>query len=161
MAPGLASQTVTSRRWSVQPCIRPVSGAVRMTAGHNGSVRHWHGCKHLHNRLLRTVKALADCKHGVSRSWVYRFTSPVTKRVRWMGLGSCDVVPLAEARDLAKHACKLVTFGADPIEHRKATVAAEREAYLHEQASKMTLSFPTSWRDCASATACRPERWSF
>ena len=23
-----------------------------------------------------------DRKHGVSRSWVYRFTSPVTKRVR-------------------------------------------------------------------------------
>ncbi len=34
---------------------------------------------------------------------------------------------------------KLVTFGADPIEHRKATVAAEREAYLREQASKMTF----------------------
>ena len=81
-----------------------------------------------------------DKKHGVSRSWVYRFTSPVTKSVRWMGLGSCDVVPLAEARDLAKHARKLVTFGADPIEHRKATVAAERQAYLHEQASKMTFT---------------------
>jgi hypothetical protein len=31
---GLASQNFTSRRWSVQPCVRPVS-AVRMTAGHN------------------------------------------------------------------------------------------------------------------------------
>ena len=81
-----------------------------------------------------------DKKHGVSRSWVYRFTSPVTKRVRWMGLGSCDVIPLAEARDLAKHARKLVTLGADPIEHRKATVAAERQAYLYEQASKMTFA---------------------
>ena len=30
----LASQNFTSRRWSVQPCVRPVS-AVRMTAGHN------------------------------------------------------------------------------------------------------------------------------
>ena len=98
-----------------------------------------------------------DRKHGVSRSWVYRFTSPVTKRVRMMGLGSCDVVPLAEARDLAKHARKLVTFGADPIEHRNATEAAEREAYLHEQASKMTFAacvssstLPSIWR--ASAT---------
>ena len=31
---GLASQNFTSHRWSVQPCVRPVS-AVRMTAGHN------------------------------------------------------------------------------------------------------------------------------
>jgi hypothetical protein len=31
---GLASQNFTLRRWSVQPCVRPVS-AVRMTAGHN------------------------------------------------------------------------------------------------------------------------------
>ena len=30
----LASQNFTSHRWSVQPCVRPVS-AVRMTAGHN------------------------------------------------------------------------------------------------------------------------------
>lgn len=81
-----------------------------------------------------------DKKHGVTRSWVYRYTSPVIKRVRWMGLGSCDVIPLAEARSLAKAARRLVTLGADPIEHRKATKAAEREAYLHEQASKMTFA---------------------
>ena len=79
-----------------------------------------------HEKGEKRGKPKLDKKHGVSRSWVYRFTSPVTKRVRWMGLGSCDVVSLAEARDLAKHARKLVTFGADPIEHRKATEAAKR-----------------------------------
>lgn len=84
-------------------------------------------------------------EHGVTRSWVFRYTSPVTKRVRMMGLGSCDVVTLKEARDLAKAARKLVIFGRDPIEHRKATEAAEREAYLKEQASKMTF------RACAEA----------
>jgi len=31
---GLAREIVTSRRWSVRPCVRPVS-AVHMTAGHN------------------------------------------------------------------------------------------------------------------------------
>jgi hypothetical protein len=31
---GLASLNFTSRRWSVQPCVRPVD-AVHMTAGHN------------------------------------------------------------------------------------------------------------------------------
>ena len=44
-----------------------------------------------------------------------------------MGLGSCDVIALAEARELAKDARKLVTLGADPIEHRTAIAAAERK----------------------------------
>lgn len=80
-----------------------------------------------------------DPAHGVTRSWVYRFTSPLNRRVRWMGLGSCDVIPLADARDLARAARKLVTYGADPIEHRRATQEAERQAYLKERASKMTF----------------------
>ena len=86
-----------------------------------------------------------DRKYGITRSWVYRYTCPVTKRVRWMGLGSCDVISLAEARNLAKAARRLVTLGADPIEHRNKIEAAEREAYLREQASKMTF------RACAEA----------
>jgi integrase len=91
-----------------------------------------------------------DGKHGVSRSWVFRYTSPTVlnekgknkskPKVRWMGLGSCDCVTLAEARDLARAARKLVTFGRDPIEHRNATASAEREAYLREQASAMTFA---------------------
>lgn len=87
-----------------------------------------------------------DKKHGVTRSWVYRYTSPTVltekgeKKVRWMGLGSCDVIPLAEARSLAKAARRLVTLGADPIEYRIATEAAEREVKLRERASKMTFA---------------------
>ena len=74
-----------------------------------------------------------DRKHGVSRSYIYRFTSPVTKRCAGWASAVATWFPLAEARDLAKHARKLVTFGADPIEHRKATEAAERESYFHER----------------------------
>ena len=85
-------------------------------------------------------KPKLDRSHGIVRSWIFRFTSPVTKKVRWMGLGSCDVIPLAEARDLAKAARRLVTLGADPIEYRKVTEEAERQAYLREQASKMTFA---------------------
>lgn len=78
--------------------------------------------------------------YGVTRSWIFRFTSPITNKVRNMGLGPCDGVTLAEARDLAKFARKLVTGGDDPIEYRKAIEASKREAYLKEQASKMTFS---------------------
>jgi integrase len=56
-----------------------------------------------------------------------------------MGLGATDTIGLAEARDLARAARRLVKLGADPIEHRKATVAVEREAALKEAASKMTF----------------------
>jgi len=80
-----------------------------------------------------------SAKHGVSRSWIYRYTSPVTKRVRWMGLGSCEVIGLAEARDLAKAARRLVTLGLDPIEHRRSTAEAERNAALKEAASRMSF----------------------
>jgi integrase len=86
-----------------------------------------------------------DKKNGISKSWVYRFTSPVTKKVRMMGLGPCDVIPLAEARDLAKAARRLVTLGADPIDHRKATEEAKREAALKDAARRMTF------KDCSSA----------
>lgn len=81
-----------------------------------------------------------DKKHGVARSWVYRYTSPTLGKVRMMGLGPCDVIPLAEARSLAKAARRLVTLGADPIDHRNASVMAEREAILREKASKMTFA---------------------
>jgi integrase len=78
-------------------------------------------------------------EHGVTRSWVYRYTSPVTKRIRWMGLGSCEVIGLAEARELANAARRLVTLGADPIEHRRSIAQAERNAVLKEAASHMTF----------------------
>src|SRR5262249_55649068 len=86
-------------------------------------------------------------KGGVSRSWLYRFTSPITRKERWMGLGACDVIGLAEARDLAKAARRLVTLGRDPIEHRRQTIQAERDALARERASQMTF------RQCAEAYA--------
>jgi len=86
---------------------------------------------------------------SVGRSWVFRFKSPVTGKVRDMGLGSADTVPLADrpklnpakadgsyyigddgkpamlpgARTLAAQARALVLQGTDPIEHRNAARA--------------------------------------
>lgn len=54
-----------------------------------------------------------------TKSWIYRFKSPVTKKQREMGLGSHSVIGLAEARQLASEQKRLVTLGADPIEVRK------------------------------------------
>jgi len=54
-----------------------------------------------------------------TKSWIYRFKSPVTRKQREMGLGSQSVIGLAEARQLASAQKRLVTLGRDPIEQRK------------------------------------------
>ena len=61
---------------------------------------------------------------GGARSWVYRFK--VKGRARDMGLGSLDDVSLAEAREKAVEARRLVRDGRDPIEYRKAVRASQR-----------------------------------
>lgn len=85
------------------------------------------------------VQVTKSARGGYTRSWLYRFASPITGKQRWMGLGPCDAIGLAEARDLARAARRLVKLGVDPIEHRNATIKAEREAALREQASRMTF----------------------
>jgi integrase len=64
-----------------------------------------------------------------------------------MGLGPCDVIPLAEARSLAKVARRLVTLKADPIDYRREVERAEAEAELLKEARGMTF------RACADAYA--------
>jgi integrase len=76
---------------------------------------------------------------GVVRSWLYRYKSPITRKGRWMGLGSCDVIGIHEARDLARAARRLVTLGADPIDYRNAKTEADRQAALQHEASRMTF----------------------
>jgi integrase len=67
------------------------------------------------------------------RSWVFRFQ--MAGRRRDMGLGSLDVLSLAEARDRVHDARKLILDGKDPIEVRKAA----RVAALAEAAKAITF----------------------
>ena len=55
-----------------------------------------------------------------TKSWLFRYKSPVTKKQREMGLGSYKFVDLAQARQKALENKKLVIEGKDPIEERKA-----------------------------------------
>ncbi len=75
---------------------------------------------------------------GGSKSWIYRFM--LRGRSRDMGLGGIDVVTLAEARDSALEARKLVKAGIDPIENRSARRAQQQAV---DAASARTF------RDCA------------
>lgn len=84
---------------------------------------------------------------GKGKSWLFRYK--IDRRPRAMGLGSSEDVSLAEARDLAIEARRLLRTGIDPIEEKqiagaKADVrktisferAAERYIAEHEAAWK-------------------------
>jgi integrase len=59
-----------------------------------------------------------------TKSWAYRYR--INGRERWMGLGSCDKVSLALARELAKERQEQCARGIDPIDARDAREAAAR-----------------------------------
>lgn len=70
-----------------------------------------------------------------NKSWMFRFTSPITKKPREMGFGSASVLKLAEARDAAQGARKLVLAGKDPIKERN----AQRDAARVDDANAITF----------------------
>ncbi len=54
-------------------------------------------------RVSRNLYVRAEAKvdgRGVNRSWLFRYM--LNRRQRWMGLGSLEIVTLAEARDKAR-----------------------------------------------------------
>src|SRR5262245_48474158 len=86
------------------------------------------------------------------RSWVLRFM--LNGRARWMGLGSAHDITLTEAREKAAQARNLRRDGIDPIEQRRAELAARRHAgattlTFQECAEKFIASHEGSW-----ATMC-------
>jgi integrase len=103
------------------------------------------------NRLtaLKVSKARAPGRYGdggglylqVSRSqtksWVFRFMR--NGRIREMGLGPVDIVSLADAREKAREARRLILDGSDPIE-------ARREARLKALADEAKT---TTFQECS------------
>lgn len=85
---------------------------------------------------------------GNAKSWVFRYSTD--GRARAMGLGSVELVSLAEARNRALANRRLLLDGIDPLEQRRAT----KDAVRLEAARAMTFE------DCAKAyvEAHRP-RW--
>jgi integrase len=95
--------------------------------------------RQIHKLKATTVKALKNTGRysdggglwlQVSRwgtkSWLFQYTAPDGK-IRQMGLGGLTNIGLADARQLASEARKLVALGTDPIEaryHRRAALRA-------------------------------------
>jgi integrase len=81
-----------------------------------------------------------SAKYG-TKSWVFRFKSPVTGKAREMGMGSIDTYSLAEARVRAKEMRQIIDAGRDPI--------AEREA--DRQRTKLAAAMALTFDQCATA----------
>jgi len=80
-----------------------------------------------------------------TKSWLYRYKSPITQKQREMGLGSLNFVGLAEARQLAISQKRLVIDGKDPIEERK------RSRVEQQLAQARNLSFEDVAKACIAS----------
>ena len=70
-----------------------------------------------------------------TKSWLFRYKSPVTAKQREMGLGSLNLVPLAAARNIAVECRRQVLSGLDPLEER----GRVKRVRLLEQARSITF----------------------
>ena len=81
-----------------------------------------------------------------ARKWVYRFS--FGGKVTEAGLGSADVVSLAEARDKAYEARKLVAAGKNPIEaKRQAAMMATEKPTFGAIADALISAKESEWRN--------------
>jgi integrase len=80
-----------------------------------------------------------------AKSWIYRFK--LDGRRRDMGLGSFDTVSLADARDKALEARKLVGLGSDPIIAKAQPIIEARATTFDQAAAAYIDSHKAGWRN--------------
>ena len=91
-----------------------------------------------------------------TKSWVFRFLSPVNRKQREMGLGSVNFVTLAGARQLAISCKQTVIAGKDPIEERKRArlqdqIDQARNLTFEEVATACISSKSHEWKNAKHA----------
>jgi integrase len=94
-------------------------------------------------------------KASGTRSWIYRYTDPITKRVRKLGLGPYPTISLEAARRKAREQRALVVDGKDPIFEKK--VKEEAEAL---QTSVLFRDAAEAWFQRERKMACNRRGWS-
>lgn len=83
-----------------------------------------------------------------TKSWLFRFE--LAGKRHDMGLGSAGTFTLAEARERAKQARQLLADGINPLEHRRAAVAARRAQVVltfDDCAARYIASHESGWRN--------------
>ncbi len=91
-----------------------------------------------------------------TKSWLFRYKSPVTAKQREMGLGSLNLVSLAAARDIAVECRRQVLSGLDPIEERGRIKSARhleqaRSITFQEAAEHCIASKKPEWKNAKHA----------
>ena len=97
---------------------------------------------------------------GGTKSWLFRYKSPVTSKQREMGLGPLSLVSLAAARELAIECRRQLLSGLDPLEERKQVKRAQQLAQaksitFQEAAEKCIESKKHEWKNAKHA-----QQWS-
>jgi integrase len=95
-----------------------------------------------------------------TKSWLFRYKSPVTAKQREMGLGPLNLVPLAAARDIAVECRRQVLSGLDPLEERARNKRARhleqvRSITFQEAAEQCIASKKPEWKNAKHA-----QQWS-
>ncbi len=95
-----------------------------------------------------------------TKSWLFRYKSPVTAKQREMGLGSLNLISLAVARDLAVECRRQVLSGLDPIEERGRVrrirqLKQARSITFKEAADQCIASKKPEWKNAKHA-----QQWS-
>ena len=98
------------------------------------------------------LQVTQGARGAISRSWLFRFVSPPTRKERQMGLGALRDVQLAEARKKAADARALKEQGVDPIEERerarRSAAAAKAKAMTFDQCRDAYITaHEASWRN--------------
>jgi len=93
-------------------------------------------------------------RNEASKSWLLKFS--MHKRAREMGLGSAFDFQLADARDMREKYRKLVKLGIDPIEHRKAEIAARiadlaKAVTFKDAATRFITANRSGWKNLKHA----------
>lgn len=92
-----------------------------------------------------------------SKAWIFRYRSPITKKLRDMGLGSLLSVGLADARGKAAAQHNIVACGLDPIAMRDAecletATRAAKSMTFSACAAAYIESHRSGWRTKSTAT---------
>jgi integrase len=86
------------------------------------------------------------------RSWIFRYRDRRNGKPRHMGMGPCDLVTLAEAREKARTYRKLLLDGLDPLENKaaarqRAALEAARARTFKDCAEQFIAAHRSSWRN--------------
>lgn len=96
---------------------------------------------------LQVTKGKGDI---VNRSWIFRYTSPISKKRREFGLGSADDCGLKVARQLAVKCRQQLLEGLDPINEK------EKE----QESRKVAVSIPTFQEAAIDFIESKKSEWS-